>query len=154
MHDMKLSACDGSCFLIGNSCSTPRRSSLLSLAFTFFFFYKNMDELKQQFSDDAYDNDYLTEEQESLVDKLILDKKLVKTTTKKHHLYKKCKQPKSNHYWCQCFTKHFQQNFKNWISEIQVYLKNAIESSNQAMEWIEHDRFENIGYLVKGGFCS
>src|SRR5947208_2245240 len=53
----------------------------------------------------------LTEEQESLVDKLILDKEL-KNNYKKYGLCETCKQPKVEYYWCQCQTKFFQQNFQ------------------------------------------
>ena len=71
----------------------------------------------------------LTEEQVSLIDKLILSDEL-KERYKKNGLCKECKQPNTHYYniigyhyhgydnyWCQpCSSKHFQQNFKNWTS--------------------------------------
>ena len=97
----------------------------------------------------------LTKEQESLVDKLILDEEL-KNNYKKYGLCKKCKQPKNNYHWCRLC--NFQQNFQNWtsgshivdkfIQKIQLKAKNEYE----IIEWIEHDRFEHIEYLAKGGF--
>ncbi|RIA89043.1 hypothetical protein C1645_825406 [Glomus cerebriforme] len=78
--------------------------------------------------------DKLTEEQELLVDKLILNEEL-----KEHYIFyglcNECKQPNTGDEWCQsCSAKHFQQNFKNWT------------------KWIEYDKFENIEYITKGGF--
>ena len=57
----------------------------------------------------------LTEEQESLVNKLILDEEL-KNNYKEYGLCEKCKQPNTGHYgWCRlCNVKRFQQNFQNW----------------------------------------
>ena len=97
----------------------------------------------------------LTEEQKSLVDKLILDEEL-KQHYKLWGLCEKCKQPKNNSYWCRVCG--FQQNFQNWtsgnhivdkfIQKIQLKAKEI----RQVIEWIEYDRFENIEYLAKGGF--
>src|SRR5437868_3698058 len=56
----------------------------------------------------------LTEEQESLVDKLTLDEDL-KNNYKTFGLCRKCKQPKNNGYWCRVCV--FQQNFQNWTSK-------------------------------------
>ena len=76
-----------------------------------------MDEFK--LSDDVFDQikdfDYsrLTEEQELLIDKLILNEEL-KKCYKEYGLCKKCNQPKNNNIWCRICT--FQQNFKNWTS--------------------------------------
>jgi hypothetical protein len=121
-----------------------------------------MEEIKQ-LSDDVYeqikDFEYedLTEEQEELIDKLILDKEL-NDCYKWYDLCNKCKQPKSRRYWCQCNIKHFQQNFKNWTSgnnDVDKLIQKAqlkAKSSNDVLMWIEHDRFENIEYLAKGGF--
>ncbi|RIA81709.1 hypothetical protein C1645_836540, partial [Glomus cerebriforme] len=58
----------------------------------------------------------LTEEQKLLIDKLILNEEL-KEHYKKYGLCRKCKQPKTDDYWCNlCNAKQFQQNFKNWTS--------------------------------------
>ena len=55
----------------------------------------------------------LTEEQELLIDKLILNKEL-KECYKSYGLCKECKQPNTSLYWCQlCNAKRFQQIFKN-----------------------------------------
>ena len=121
------------------------------------------EQTKKQLDDNVYvqikDFDYedLTEEQKSLVDKLILDEEL-NYNYKLCGLCKKCKQPKNTYNWCQCDTKRLQQNFQNWTSEnhivdkfiqkIQLKATQPIE----VIEWIEYDRFENIEYLAKGGF--
>ena len=58
----------------------------------------------------------LTEEQQLLIDKLILNEEL-KERYKKHGLCKECKQPNTGGSWCQpCNAKRFQQNFQNWTS--------------------------------------
>ena len=123
-----------------------------------------MEQAKIQLSDDVYEQikDFyywkLTEEQESLVDKLILDEEL-KNNYKKYDLCKKCKQPNTGSLWCQtCNAKHFQQNFKNWTSgnhDVDKFIQKMqlkAEYKTEVIEWIEHDRFENIEYLAKGGF--
>jgi len=122
-----------------------------------------MEELKQlddgvyeQIKDfDHYD---LTEEQESLVDKLILDGEL-KKNYKWYGLCKKCKQPKNNSHWSLgCLVCNFQQNFQNWTSgnhDVDKFIqKMQLKATkyNKIIEWIEYDRFENIEYLAKGGF--
>ena len=120
---------------------------------------ENMDEFK--LSDDVFDQIkdfnrwFLTEEQECLIDKLILNKEL-KECYKECGLCKKCKQPKNNNDWCRICT--FQQNFKNWTSgnhDIDEFIQKAqlkAENTDQIIEWIEYDRFENIEFLAKGGF--
>ena len=77
-----------------------------------------MDEIK--LSDDVFDQikDFnhwnLTEEQELLIDKLILNEEL-KKCYKENGLCKECKQPNTGYYYCQpCVSEYFQQNFKNW----------------------------------------
>ena len=119
-----------------------------------------MEELKQ-LNDGVYeqiknfDRYYLTEEQKSLVDKLILDEEL-KNNYKKYGLCEKCKQPKYNFYWCRVC--NFQQNFQNWTSgnhDVDKFIQKMqlkAKDRNQVIEWIEYDRFENIEYLAKGGF--
>ena len=119
-----------------------------------------MEEIKQ-LSDDVYeqikdfDHEGLTEEQESLIDKLISDKEL-NNFYKGHGLCNECKQPKNNHNWCR--TCVFQRNFKNWTSgndDVDKFIQNTQFKANgrlKIVEWIEHDRFENIEYLAKGGF--
>lgn len=79
-----------------------------------------MEEIK--LSDDVIDqikdfnHQRLTEEQNLLIDKLILNEEL-KECCKKHGLCKECKQPNTDGEWCQpCNAKHFQQNFKNCTS--------------------------------------
>src|SRR4051794_16037429 len=104
----------------------------------------------------------LTEEQELLIDKLILNEQL-KVNYKKCGLCEECKQPNTgNCYgcpWCQpCYVKPIQQNFKNWTSgnrDIDEFIqKTQLEAKNHEkfLEWIEYDRFENIEFLAKGGF--
>src|SRR5436190_92758 len=121
-----------------------------------------MEELKQ-LNDGVYEqikdftHEYLTEEQESLIDKLILDEKL-KNNYKWYGLCKKCKQPKTSYFWCQCCPKTFQQNFKNWtsgnhdvdkfIQKMQLKAKRYYE----VIERVDYDRFENVEFLAKGGF--
>ena len=96
----------------------------------------------------------LTEEQNLLIDKLILNEEL-KKCYKWYGLCKKCKQI-NDHYWCQICT--FQQNFQNWTSgnhDVDEFIQKAqlkAEFSSQVLEWIEYDRFENVEYLAKGGF--
>ena len=96
----------------------------------------------------------LTEEQEVLVDKLILNEEL-KECYKQYGLCEKCKQPK-NYYWCRICT--FQQNFQNWTSgnhDIDEFIQKAQLKATDylyVLEWIEYDRFENVEYLAKGGF--
>src|SRR6266496_2595305 len=109
-----------------------------------------------------FNHQILSEEQELLIDKLILNEEL-KGRYKDYGLCKECKQPNtSNHhgnYWCQpCNSKHFQQNFKNWTSGNSIIdefiQKVQLKAKNHRMilEWIEYDKFENVEYLAKGGF--
>ncbi|UZO03586.1 uncharacterized protein OCT59_023990 [Rhizophagus irregularis] len=96
----------------------------------------------------------LTDEQNLLIDKLILNEEL-KERYKSNGLCKDGKQPKITGAWCQC---KFQQNFKNWTSgnnEIDKLIQKAqlkAKTSDKILEWIEYDRFENVEYLAKGGF--
>ncbi|EXX58124.1 kinase-like domain-containing protein [Rhizophagus irregularis DAOM 181602=DAOM 197198] len=54
--------------------------------------------------------------------------------------------------------KHFQQNFKNWTSgnhEVDKLIQKTqlkAKVSHEMLVWIEYDRFENIEFLIKGGF--
>src|SRR5581483_12005439 len=97
---------------------------------------------------------YFTEEQESLIDKLISDEEL-KQHYKYYGLCKKCKQPKPND-WCRIC--NFQRNFKNWTSgnnDVDKFIQKTqlkAKYSTEILEWIEYDRFENIKYLAEGGF--
>ena len=100
----------------------------------------------------------LTEEQESLINELIIDEEL-KRRYKKYGLCNECKQHKNSWFWCQlCNPKHFQRNFKNWSSgndDVDKLIQKAqlnAKGEKDVLEWIEHDRFENIEYLAKGGF--
>src|SRR5438045_2532360 len=88
------------------------------------------DDVFEQIKDFGYD-DYgnydslnLTEKQELLIDKLILNEEL-KERYKKYGLCNECKQPNTYNYyteyneydWCQqCNAKRFQQNFQSWTS--------------------------------------
>ena len=121
------------------------------------------EQIKKRLNDGVYEQikdfdhrwGYLTEEQESLVDKLILDEEL-KNNYKKYGLCKKCKQPKNSDYWCRLCD--FQQNFQNWTSGNHIVDKFIQKIQLKAtwkreiLEWIEYDRFENVEYLAKGGF--
>jgi len=56
--------------------------------------------------------------------------------------------------------KWFQQNFLNWTSGndfidefIQESQLNA-QNVKQVLEWIPYNRFKNIEYFDKGGFCT
>src|SRR5690349_1315768 len=100
----------------------------------------------------------LTEEQESLIDKLILDEELKKYYND-YGLCNECKQPKTHYEWCRvCNAKRFQRNFKNWTSSnnnVDKFIQKVqlkAENINEVLEWMEHDRFENVEYLAKGGF--
>ncbi|EXX59144.1 kinase-like domain-containing protein [Rhizophagus irregularis DAOM 181602=DAOM 197198] len=106
--------------------------------------------------DHLYQN--LTEEQKSVIDKLITDKEL-KERYKKHDLCKICKQPNTNYYYCQsCVSNHFQQNFKNWTSgnhNVDEFIQKAqlkTKDTAHIIKWIEYDKFEDVEYLSKGGF--
>ena len=119
-----------------------------------------MEELKQ-LDDGVYEqikdfnHRHLTEEQKSLVDKLILDEEL-KQNYKEYGLCDKCKQPKTSYCWCRIC--NFQQNFQNWTSgnhDVDKFIqKTQLKAKRpwELIEWIEYDRFENIEYLAKGGF--
>ena len=114
-----------------------------------------------QLSDDVYeqikDFDYekITEEQNSLIDKLIPDEEL-NENYRQYGLCNECKQPKNDYYWCRKCV--FQRNFKNWSSgneDVDKFIQKAQLNAKDAyrvLEWIEHDRFENFEYLAKGGF--
>ncbi|GBB97328.1 hypothetical protein RclHR1_02970003 [Rhizophagus clarus] len=101
-----------------------------------------------------FDHQKLTEKQNLLIDKLILNEKL-KECYKENGLCKECKQPKNSYVWCQC---KFQQNFKNWTSgnnEVDEFIQKSqlkAKISNEILEWIEYDRFEKVEYLAEGGF--
>ena len=89
---------------------------------------------ENKLSDDVYEQikDFprygKTKEQETLIDKLILNGEL-KQCYIYYGLCKECKQPNtSSHYnngypWCQtCNGKRFQQNFQNWSSGIKTLM--------------------------------
>src|ERR1041384_2669295 len=93
---------------------------------------ENMDEIVEEIklSDDVIDQikDFdrwnLTEEQQLLIDKLILNEEL-KECYKECGLCKKCKQIKATD-WCRICM--FQQNFKNWTSgnhDIDEFIQKA-----------------------------
>src|SRR5581483_7187296 len=123
------------------------------------------EQIKTQLDDNVYeqikdfDYGYLTEEQESLFDKLILDEEL-KNNYKKFGLCEKCKQPNTGYCgWCRlCNDKRFQKNFQNWTSGnhiVDMFIRKiqlkALDEGG-VIEWIEYNRFENTEYLAKGGF--
>jgi hypothetical protein len=119
-----------------------------------------MDE-KNNLSDDVieqikdFDHWELTEEQKSLIDKLILNEELKKCYMK-YGLCNKCNRIKICRYWCNYC--HFQLNFKNWTSGNndvdELIQKSQLKAKNhfQLLEWIEYDKFEDVEYLAKGGF--
>src|SRR5581483_12498324 len=109
---------------------------------------ENSEEIKL-LSDDVYEQikDFyrysLTEEQESLIDKLISDEEL-KQYYKEYGLCDDCKQPNTYSGWCRiCNTKRFQQNFKNWTSRNndvdEFFQKTQLKAKNkwEILEWIE-----------------
>ena len=118
--------------------------------------FKLSDDVIDQIKD--FDRWNLTEEQELLIDKLILNEEL-KKCYKNHGLCNKCKQPNAGYRYCRsCNSKYFQQNFKNWTSgnhDVDEFILKAqlkAKSYREILEWIEFDRFENVEYLAKGGF--
>ena len=108
-----------SCEIWLNSCTTISNTNKIGVTFFYFLLSVrtsypqfNMEEIK--LSDDVFeqikDFDYwsLTEEQELLIDKLILNEEL-KQRYKKSGLCKECKQPNTGYNWCQtCNGKRFQ----------------------------------------------
>ncbi|UZO00457.1 uncharacterized protein OCT59_011590 [Rhizophagus irregularis] len=117
---------------------------------------KLSDDVFEQIKD--FDNHNLTEEQESLIDKLITDKEL-KELYKVFGLCKECKQPNTGYCVCwPCILQHFKQNFKNWTSgnhDVDEFIKKAqlkAKDPRHIIEWIEYDKFEDVEYLAKGGF--
>ncbi|CAB4420181.1 unnamed protein product [Rhizophagus irregularis] len=117
---------------------------------------KLSDDVIEQIKDFEYK--YLTEEQESLIDKLIIDKEL-KEHYKRYGLCENCKQPKTSRRYCRsCISNHFKQNFKNWTSgnhDVDEFIQKAqlnAKNEKQIIEWIEYDKFEDVEYLAKGGF--
>src|SRR5687768_3483620 len=105
-----------------------------------------------------FDCDYLTEEQELLIDKLILNEEL-KDRYKEYGLCEECKQSNTGSHWCQpCNSKRFQQNFQNWASgnhEVDKFIQKSqlnVRNYKEVIEWFEYDRFGDVEYLAKGGF--
>ena len=103
-----------------------------------------------------------TKEQETIIDKLILNEEL-KERYKKYGLCKECKQPNTGMWasygWCQtCNGKRFQVQFTKWssgnvdVDELIQRTQLKAKDIREVIEWIEYDRFENIEYLAKGGF--
>ena len=116
---------------------------------------KLSDDVIEQIKD--FDIYHLTEEQELLIDKLILNEEL-KEQYKEYGLCNECKQPNIYYSWCQsCISKYLQRNFQNWTSgnhDIDEFIQKAQLKAKGpfVLEWIEYDRFENVEYLAKGGF--
>ncbi|UZO13062.1 uncharacterized protein OCT59_004568 [Rhizophagus irregularis] len=122
----------------------------------FITLYCLSDDVIEQIKD--FDYWELTEEQNSLIDKLITDEKL-KECYKQYGLCKIFKQPKTGFFYCQlCKSQYFQQNFKNWTSgnhDVDEFIQKAQLNAKeyyQVIEWIEYDKFEDVEYLAKGGF--
>jgi hypothetical protein len=117
---------------------------------------KLSDDVIEQIKDFDYRHWILTEEQKSLIDKLITDKEL-KERYKEFGLCENCNQPRIRlHDYCNyCI---FQPKFKNWTSgnhDIDEFIQKAqlkAKIFNQIIEWIEYDKFEDVEYLAKGGF--
>src|SRR5581483_11583390 len=111
------------------------------------------DDVIEQIKDFTYW--FLTKEQNSLIDKLILDDEL-KQCYKEYGLCNECKQPKTGSHWCRIC--NFQRNFKTWTSgnnDVNKFIQKGqlkAKSHYEILEWIEYDRFENIKYLAEGGF--
>src|SRR5438046_10677529 len=109
---------------------------------------KLSDDVIEQIKDFDYRLWHLTEEQNLLIDKLILNEEL-KERYKEYGLCKECKQPNTGsdnigNYWCQpCNAKRFQQNFQNWTSgnhNIDEFIQKSqlkARHSNEVIEWIE-----------------
>jgi hypothetical protein len=60
-----------------------------------------------------------------------------------------------------CYTKRFQQNFKNWTSGKNVidrFIKNtqlsAHDNVKKALEWIPNDRINNIKCITKNRYIA
>jgi hypothetical protein len=110
------------------------------------------DDVFEQIKD--FDHRNLTEEQNLLIDKLILNEE-IKGRYFGNGLCEECKQPRASYHWCQC---KFQNNFKNWTSgnnEVDKFIQKVQLKATyytEILEWIEYDRFENVKYLAKGGF--
>ncbi|EXX57013.1 uncharacterized protein OCT59_015205 [Rhizophagus irregularis] len=101
--------------------------------------FKLSDDVFEQIKDFNYWE--LTNEEELLIDKLILNEEL-KERYKENGLCKDCKQPQVAFYWCQC---KFQQNFKNWTSgnnEVDKF----IQKVQLDVKYKNDDRFENVEY--------
>src|SRR5436305_10925998 len=91
----------------------------------------------------------LNEEQKLLIDKLIPNEEL-KQRYKRWGLCKGCKQINTGYIWCQpCYSRRFQQNFKNWTSgnsDVDKFIQESqlnAKKGSEKLEWIEYDRFEN-----------
>ncbi|RGB22908.1 hypothetical protein C1646_677505 [Rhizophagus diaphanus] len=101
---------------------------------------------------------YLTEEQKSLINKLITDKEL-KKCYKNYGLCDDCSQPETSRSYCRsCKSQLFKQNFINWTSgnhDVDEFIQKAQLKAKETfyiLEWIEYDKFEDVEYLAKGGF--
>ncbi|EXX73815.1 Cdc15p [Rhizophagus irregularis DAOM 197198w] len=114
---------------------------------------KLSDDVLEQIKDFKYWR--LTEEQESLIDKLIKDEEL-KEHYKKHGLCKNCDHLNINFELCNYCS--FKPNFKNWTSgnhDVDEFIRKAqlnAKNNHQVIEWIEYDNFKDVEYLAKGRF--
>ena len=72
-----------------------------------------------------------------------------------------CNEPGTGFAWCQsCNAKRFEENFKNWTSgnkDVDEFIQhaqlNALYYLN-CLEWIPYEKFQNVTYVTKGGFCE
>jgi hypothetical protein len=114
---------------------------------------KLSDDVIEQIKD--FNHEYLTKEQESLIDKLILNEEL-KKCYKWYGLCEECNRIKITDDWCNYC--HLQLNFKNWTSgnnDVDEFIQKSqlkTKYESQLIEWIEYDKFEDVEYLAKGGF--
>ncbi|RGB24518.1 kinase-like domain-containing protein [Rhizophagus diaphanus] len=120
-----------------------------------------MDEIKlSKLSDDVFEQikdfkyRFLTEEQESLIDKLILNKEL-KERYKENGLCEKCNSIRRNRIFCNYCLLQIFKSVTSGNHDVDEFIQRAqlkAEQWYQIIEWIEYDKFENIEYLAKGGF--
>src|ERR1051325_11905027 len=63
--------------------------------------------------------------------------------------------------WCQpCNAKRSKESFKNWTSgnkNIDEFIQHSQLNAvfyNQRLEWIPFEKFQNVTYITRGGFCK
>jgi hypothetical protein len=72
-----------------------------------------------------------------------------------------CKEPQTEENWClNCNSKFFKKNFGEWTSGnmcVDKFIQEAqlnARNSNEVIEWINHERLENVQFIAKGGFSD